>query len=151
MRHNSKRRMAVALLCGVAVSGCAKSSEFNNEPAENEGVAKVQRVRGIDQVLLSARAAQRIGIETARVARARVAGSRTARMVIPYAAVLYDESGHAFTFTNPARLTYIQTPITVAYIKDGMAVLKAGPRAGTPVVTVGSAELLGTAHGVEED
>ena len=149
MQHNSKRLMAVVLLSGVAVSGCAKSSEFDSEPPADEGVAKVQSVKGIDQVILSAQAARRLGIETSRVSSARIDGA--SRTVIPYAAVLYDERGHAFTFTSPARLRYVQTPITVAYVKDGRAVLKHGPRTGTSVVTVGSAELLGTAHGVEED
>jgi hypothetical protein len=145
MQHNSKRLMAAVLLSGVAVSGCAKSSEFNAEPAENEGVAKVETVKGVDQVILSAKAAQRIGIQMARVERA---GSR---MVIPYAAVLYDASGKTYTFTSPSRLTYVQSPITIATIKGGRAVLRSGPPVGTPVVTVGSAELIGTARGVEED
>jgi hypothetical protein len=132
-----KRYTAVALIAGVVLSGCAKSSEFNSEEAENEGVAKVEN----DQVILTAQAAQRIGIQTVPATR------RT----IPYAAVFYDENGKAFTFTSPSRLTYVQTPVTVAYVKDHEAVLRRGPKPGTPVVTVGSAELLGTANGVEEE
>ena len=73
------------------------------------------------------------------------------RRSVPYAAVLYDEDGEAFTFTSPKRLTYVETPITVDHVAAGRAILKRGPQAGTPVVTVGSAELLGTAHGVEEE
>jgi hypothetical protein len=132
-----KRFTAVALIAGVVLSGCAKSSEFDSEEAENEGVAKVEN----DQVILTAQAAQRIGVKTAP------ATERT----IPYAAVFYDENGKAYAFTSPGRLTYVQTPVTVAYVKGGQAVLRRGPKAGTPVVTVGSAELLGTAHGVEEE
>ena len=73
-------------------------------------------------------------------------------MVIPYAAVLYDENGHAFTFTSPSPLVFVQRPIRIDYIKGNQAVLKdAGLPRGASVVTVGSAELLGTAHGVEEE
>jgi hypothetical protein len=149
MQHTSKRLMAVVLLSGVAVSGCAKSSEFNSEPPENEGVAKVEKVKGVDQIVLTARAAQRLGIQTSHISRVRIAGA--SRTVIPYAAVLYDESGNAYTFTSPSRLTYVQRPIRVDYVRGGRAILSSGPRVGTPVVTVGSAELIGTANGVEED
>jgi hypothetical protein len=149
MQHNSKRLMAAMLLSGLAVSGCAKSSEFNNEPAENGGVAKIEHVKGVDQIVLAPQAARRLGIETGQITRQSIGGS--SRLVIPYAAVLYDESGKTYTFTSPARLKYVQSPISVAYIKNGKAVLRSGPPAGTSVVTVGSAELIGTARGVEED
>ena len=145
MQHYGKRLMAVVLLSGLAVSGCAKSSEFNSEEAENGGVAKVVQVKGVDHVILTPKAAQRLGIQTAPVT------SSKQRLSVPYAAVLYDEDGEAFTFTSPKRLTYVETPITVDHVVAGRAILKRGPNAGTPVVTVGSAELLGTAHGVEEE
>src|SRR3954452_19666327 len=144
MQHYGKRLILVVLLSGVAVSGCAKSSEFSNEEAGNAGVAKLVQVKGIDHVILTAKAAQRLGIEKAPVQT--TAPSKT----VPYAAVLYDEDGEAFTFTNPARLTYVETPITVDHIAGGRAFLKRGPKVGTPVVTADSAEQLGTAHGVEE-
>jgi len=144
MQHYGKWLVAVVLLSGVAVSGCAKSSEFNSEEADNGAVAKVVQVNGIDHVILTPKAFQRLGIETAPVTRSQQ------RLSVPYAAVLYDEDGEAFTFTSPKRLTYVETPITVDHVAAGRAILKRGPNAGTPVVTVGSAELLGTAHGVEE-
>ena len=34
-------------------------------------------------------------------------------MVIPYAAVVYDAEGHAFTYASPRRLTYVRMPIRV--------------------------------------
>ena len=83
MQHKSKRLTAVVLLSGLAVSGCAKSSEFDNEPAGNNGAAKIEQVKGVDHVILSAQAARRIGIETSRVSTARLSGA--ARTVIPYA------------------------------------------------------------------
>ena len=102
MQHTSMRPAVIAaMLAAVAISGCAKSSEFNNDPAANTKVAKVEHLRGgFDQIVLTARAAQRLGVRTASVTRERV--GRAARLVIPYAAVLYDPSGRAFTFTSPA-------------------------------------------------
>ena len=48
-----------------------------------------------------------------------------------------------FTYTNPEPFAYVQQPITVDTIDASQAVLSAGPAAGTQVVTVGAAELLG--------
>jgi hypothetical protein len=148
MQRRNKWVMA-AMLLAIGTSGCAKSSTFDNEAAGNEKAAKVQSVNGVDQVTLTPRAVQRLGIETAQISQARVSGAE--RKVIPYAAVLYAADGHAFTFVSPAPRVYHEARISVDHIDGGRAILKRGPAAGTTVVTVGSAELLGTAHGVEED
>jgi hypothetical protein len=149
MQHRNRLLAAGLLLAGLPASGCAKSSTFDSEAAGNGGAARVEHLNGVERIVLSAKAAQRLGIQTGRISRAQVGGA--ARLVIPYAAVLYDASGKAFTFTNPSRLAFVERPIRVDYIKGGRAVLKSGPPVGTSVVVVGSAELLGTAHGVEED
>ena len=139
--------IAALVVVALALTGCSDTS------AQDEGgptdVATVEPIEGSDvaRVTLSEDAARRLDISTAPITEL---GGRTARTAMPYAAVLYDEDGEAFTFTNPARLTYVETPITVDHVAGGRAVLKRGPKVGTPVVTVGSAELLGTAHGVEE-
>lgn len=149
MPHSHRWVTAAALLACVSATGCAKSSEFDAEPAENQGAAKVVEANGVQRVTLTDKAQQRLGIQTAPIARA--GGGGGVRMTIPYAAVLYDASGHASTFTSPAPRTFVERPISIAYVRGGRAYLKSGPPAGTPVVTLGSAELLGTAHGVEEE
>jgi hypothetical protein len=151
MQHRKRWLTAGLLLAAVPMAGCgAKPSSFDNEPAGNGGAARVETVKGVDRVILSAKAAQRLGIETARVSRAQIHG--VSRMVIPYAAVLYAADGHAFTFTSPSPLVFIERRIDVDYIKGKQAILNgAGLPVGASVVTVGSAELLGTARGVEEE
>jgi hypothetical protein len=72
----------------------------------------------------------------------------TLRKVIPYAAVLYQASGDAYTYTNPAPLVYVHQPITVDYVTGDLAVLTNGPPVGTVVVIVGGAELSGIETGV---
>ena len=64
--------------------------------------------------------------------------------------MLYDAEGETFTYTSPSRLTFVRRPIDVARIAGAVALLEAGPPAGTAVVTVGAAELFGTEYGVEE-
>jgi hypothetical protein len=71
--------------------------------------------------------------------------------VIPYAAVIYDAEGHAFTYTSPRPLTFVRAPIRVDRTEGRLAFLAKGPPAGTRVVTVGAQELLGVEYGVEED
>jgi hypothetical protein len=145
MQHITKLATTIALLSAVGLSACgAKPSEFNSEEAGNQGVAKLVRVHGVEQVVLTGPAARRVGVQTGAITR--LAG----RLAIPYAAVLYDPEGHAFTFTSPTRLTFVQRRIKVDYVKGRWAFLRSGPPPGTRVVTVGSAELLGTAHGVDE-
>ena len=145
MQHMTKMATAIALLSAVGLSACgAKPSEFNAEEAGNEGIAKLVRDHGVEQVVLTPLAARRVGVQTGAITR--VGG----RLAIPYAALLYDPEGHAFTFTSPARLTFVQRPLSVDHIAGRWAILRSGPPPGTKVVTVGSAELLGTAHGVDE-
>jgi hypothetical protein len=146
------RIVIVAIAAGLAVSGCGKASEFNNEAASDAGPSKLVPVKGssLPEVVLSAQAARRIGIETGQV---RTAATRALRhpAVIPYAAIVYDAEGHAFAYTNPRPLTFVRAPVRVVRSVGPVAVVTGGPRPGTRVVTVGAQELLGVEYGVEED
>jgi len=146
MQHPHRWSATLVALGALGISACANSQAFDSEAASDEGPSKVEPVKGSDfaKVTLTAAAARRLGIRTAAV---RAAGART---TIPYAAVLYDADGSAFTYTTTSRLTYRRAPITVRRITGDEALLTAGPRTGTSVVTVGAAELLGTEYGVEE-
>jgi multidrug efflux pump subunit AcrA (membrane-fusion protein) len=148
MQHSHRWR-AAALLLLVAALGLGVSACSRGQAVEEEGGgyrdARVDAVKGSDlsRVTLSQQAAERLGIQTAQV-RAGAA----ARKVIPYAAVLYDETGDTWTFTSPAALTYLRRHIKVDLIEGDRAILLDGPPVGTTVVTVGGAELLGTELGV---
>jgi hypothetical protein len=143
----------VLVLAGLGLPACGNSGGFDSEAAGDQGPSKVLPARGggFAQVVLTAKAAQRIGIRTTAVRSGSRAGARARRTVIPYAAVLYDPQGHAFAYTNPRRLVYVRSPIRIDRIEGRRAVLSSGPPSGTPVVTVGAAELLGVEYGVEED
>jgi hypothetical protein len=142
---------AAALLAALVVAGCGNAAKFDNEAASDEGPSRLEPVKGSDfpRVVLTAQAARRIGITMSQV-RATAARERDPA-VIPYAAIIYDAEGHAFTYTSPSRLTYVRTPIRVARAVGPFAILSAGPPPGTRVVTVGAQELLGVEYGVEED
>jgi multidrug efflux pump subunit AcrA (membrane-fusion protein) len=137
---------------GLAVAGCGKASQFDNEAASDVGPSRLVSVKGSDlpRVILSRQAARRIGIETGQV---RTAATRSLHdpSVIPYDAIVYDAEGHAFAYTNPRPLTFVRAPVRVVRSVGPVAVVTGGPRPGTRVVTVGAQELLGVEYGVEED
>lgn len=77
-------------------------------------------------------------------------GGDTPREIVPYAAVLYGVNGETWVYSSPEPLVYVRQPIVIDYIEDDLAILSEGPEAGTPVVTVGAAELFGAETGVSK-
>lgn len=94
-------------------------------------------------VVLSDKSAERLGIQTAPARAGENGGT-----IVPYAAVLYDEAGVTWVFTNPKGLEYVRASIVVDTIVGDDARLKDGPPVGTRVVTVAVAELYGAEQGV---
>jgi hypothetical protein len=140
--------IAALIVVALALTGCSVTS------AQDEGgstdVATVEPIEGSDvaRVTLSEDAARRLDITTAPITEL---GGRTTRTAMPYAAVLYDPNGDTWAYTNPEPLVFVRSSITVVTIEGNRAVLSAGPAAGTEVVTVGAAELLGTEYEVGEE
>jgi hypothetical protein len=147
MQHRNRWLALGAILACLPISACGQSSQFDSEAASDQGPAKIEPIKGTEfaRVTLTKRAAERVGVQTADVLSAH--GGQTK---IPYASVLYDAAGKTFTYVSPSRLVFLRTPITIDRIAGRVAVLRKGPAAGTKVVTVGSAELLGAEYGVEE-
>ena len=142
----SPKHLSVAgLVIGAAaiLAGCATATPAETPPALIKPVAGSQ----IPQLQLTERAIQRLGIVTQPVRQTRATG-QPAHEVIPYAAVVYDTDGSTWTYVNTAARTYERKPVTVTEIDGEIAQLSAGPAAGTPVVTVGAAELLGTEYNI---
>ena len=143
---------AVLIIGSLQLAGCGERDAASEGARDGDGApAKIEHVEGSDvsRVKLTAAAAKRLDIQTALVSRAEASG--TERTVIPYAAVLYDLNGDAWTYTNPEPLTFIRRRINVESIKAGLAVLLDGPATGTKVVTVGAAELFGAEFEFQED
>ena len=133
------------LLAGLTLAGCASTAE---QVAE-DNPAQVEPIEGSDrsQIILTEEGAGRVGIQTEPVG-VSAAGAGAAQSVIPLAAVLYDQDGKTWTYTSPAPLTFVAQEVVIARIDGDTAILQSGPPAGTSVVTVGAAELLGAENGV---
>jgi hypothetical protein len=62
--------------------------------------------------------------------------------------LIYDKNGDIWVYTAKQPRTYVRQRVRIARIEGDLAILDSGPPAGTPVVTVGAAELLGSELGV---
>lgn len=143
------RRTRIVMVALVAIAlplvGCKQDKVATKyHPAKLEDTDK----KDIKKVILDARAAERTGIETTTVREEMVtlAGGTAMRKVIPYGALMYDKKGNAWTFTNPSPLVFVRAPLVVDDIEGNQVILAEGPPAGTVVVTVGAAELMGAEH-----
>jgi hypothetical protein len=139
----SPKHLSVAgLVIGAAaiLAGCGTAAPAEAPPALIKPVAGSH----IPELQLTERAVQRLGLQTQPVQP----GATAAQEDIPYSAVVYDTDGSTWTYVNTAARTYERKPITVPRIDGEVALLSAGPPAGTPVVTVGAAELLGTEYNI---
>jgi hypothetical protein len=142
----SPKHLSVAgLVIGAAavLAGCGTAAPTQAPPALIKPVAGSQ----IPQLQLTEHAVQRLGIVTQPVRQTMTAG-QPAHEAIPYSAVVYDTDGSTWTYVSTAARTYEREPITVTGIDGEVALLSSGPQAGTPVVTVGAAELLGTEYNI---
>ena len=131
----------------VVVVGLVPLSCSDDESSDDDEVppATLVAVEGGDtnEVTLTDTAAQRLGIEMGVIVE------EGGDIVIPYAAVVYDEEGETWAYISPKPLTFVRTPITIERIgDDDKAFLSEGPEVGTEVVIVGQAELFGTEKGI---
>lgn len=145
--------LLIAALGSAAVIFRGGSQGGDSPPAYSDAEAKSGPARlepigdsGLNRVILSERAAQRLDIQTTGVVEEPVNG--TPRLIVPYAALIYGLYGETWVYVSPEPLTYFRQPVNVEYIDGDLAVLVDGPPAGTEVVSVGVAELYGTDTGV---
>ena len=124
----------------VALAACAASPPEApaDEPATVEEIAGSE----LSRITLSARAVERLGIETATV------GGDGSELTMPYAAVLYDSEGKTWAYTTPDENVFVRHEIVVDRVDGEVAFVAQGPPVGTEVVTTGAAELFGTETGV---
>lgn len=140
MQHRNRRLMVPLVAAGLALAACHQKSAA---PAKIKP-ATVEHIEGSDlgRLTLTERAAQRLDIQTATVREVTTTRSGR-RIMVPYAAVLYDAKGETWVYTSPEPLKYVRHAIRVDYIEGDQAVLTDGPPVGTQVVTVGGQELFG--------
>ena len=140
---------SVLLVVTLGVTGCTAADEPLGDSV-GDSAAQVDVGDGSQPatITITEDAEDRLGIETTPVVAGPARSGQPATLVIPYAAVVYDADGEAWTFASPAPLTYKRAPIVIASIKLDSAFLISGPPPGTAVVTVGASELVGMEAGI---
>jgi hypothetical protein len=131
--------MTIVALLGAVL---ALTSCRNESVAEKYHPAKLDstEVKGIMRVTVDAKAAERIGLETASITE------EGGRKVIPYSALMYDTKGNTWTFTGVGPLSFVRQAVVVDDVDGDKVMLADGPAVGTVIVTVGAAELMGAEH-----
>lgn len=152
VRHGSSRGYGRWLIAVVVVAGLGAFGAYKGLTVGSKALATAAEETGpvtleplgdsINRILLSARAAERIGIETAPV-RDQLVGKRQ-RIVVPYSALIYGPDGQAWTYTTKSPLTFVRQRVTVDSINGDLAIVSKGPGVGSRVVTVGAEELFGS-------
>lgn len=130
--------LALGLLAAPALTACERAG---TAAAGEEPPAQVEEIPGSDvkKVIFTEDAEAAIGVQTAPVAQGEGGGQLT----IPYAAVIYYVDGSTWAYTEPGEREFVRVPIKLDSIAGDVAILAAGPPAGTPVVVVGAPEVLG--------
>ena len=146
MKYINRLALALLIIISLQLTACAPKET----KVEKIQPFQLEEIDGSDlkRVILTAKAAERLDIQTSAVRDEQVNGSK--RKVVPYAAVIYDLQGATWLYTNPAPLTFVRESITVDFIEGDRAVLVNGPSSGTEVVIVGVSELYGTETGVSK-
>ena len=146
MKHINSWLLFVLMLASMAMSACGP------KPTKAQKLAPFQleavEESDLKRVILTEKAAERLDIQTVAVRTQQVNGSQ--RKVIPYAAVLYDLEGLAWTYASPQTLIFVREPIVIESLEGDFAVLSQGPAVGTLVVIIGAAELYGAELGVSK-
>ena len=92
-------------------------------------------------------AIKRLDLRTTTVRSERVDGK--ARLVVPYAALIYDSEGEAWLYVSSKPRSFMRQHITIDRIAGERVILSAGPAAGTKIATVGAQELWGAELGID--
>jgi hypothetical protein len=146
MDHIRRSAVCLSAVAAVFLAACADApSEEHvvNEPVRLEEVQPGDGSTGdddVDRVILTPRAAERTGIETAQVKR------EGKRLVVPHSAILFDPQGRVWVYTNPEPLVFVRHEVKLVTETGGTAILSEGPSPGTRVVTIGVPELYGAEY-----
>ena len=142
MRRTNLLILGLVLVGGIGLATRTQVSATVDE-AVHSAPAIIEPVDGtsLNRLTLTERAAERVGLETAPIAEQQVGGK--IQRTIPYSAVIYDADGGTWAYTTSEHLTFVRDEISVERIDGDTAYLTDGPAAGTEVVTVAAAELVG--------
>jgi hypothetical protein len=135
------RPIAFTLLLIVGIISCHQRHPIHLKTQP----ARLEKIEGnpIPMVILTAAAEKRLGIEGVRFKRDS-AGQR----VIPLSALIYDNNGGTWVFTNPSQYDYHREHIRILHTQKDKIRIESAISDEVPIVIQGVAELYGAESGV---
>jgi len=158
---NRNLSTVVMIIAALQLTACSKESSSLDLKSKPATIEKIEGTE-LSRVLLTQKAAERLGIETALVREMSAQSmevpssdkdakppqpSGVPQKVVPYSAVLYSTNGNTWVYKRPEPLTFVRHQIKVDYVRGDVAFISDGPPVGTEVVTVGVALLYGAELG----
>jgi hypothetical protein len=149
MRPSHRWLVAGLYVAALLLAGCGPWASAQGT-VEKEAPSRLEPIAGteLSRVILTEEAADRLDIHTEEVRETDVEGQP--HRVISYTAVIYDVEGTAWAYTSPEPYTFVRLALDIDAIDGDLAILSEGPPVGTPVVTVGAAELYGAEFEFQE-
>jgi hypothetical protein len=141
MRRDRRWIVVAPLVAFTLLSACGEIPETESGLSEPMTLEPIEGTE-FSRVILTARGAERVGIETVAVTGN---GETT---TVPASAVWVGVNGEEWVYTAPEPLVFVREVISVDRYEGDVAVLLAGPATGTQVVSVGVAELIGSEFGI---
>jgi hypothetical protein len=131
--------------CALPLAAC---SQHESHAAHAEHPAQVDKIEGseLSRVTLTAKAAERIGLETTSVREQDLDGSM--RKAVPYSSLIYDPKGRTWIYVSPQARTFVREQVEVDRIEGEWVYLSKGPAAGTEIASMGVAQIYGAETGV---
>lgn len=147
-RTGNKHMMRQIILVGVAVVATQPFAQSARAagPSPHPPPSKMEAVPGtsLKRITLTEKAAGRLDIQTAKIAR-----DAEGKKIAPYLAIIYDAAGQPWVYLNPGPLTYVREKVNIEKLVGEFAYLTEGPGDDVVVVTVGVAELFGLERGLK--
>jgi hypothetical protein len=141
LRNSRRRLLLTGLVLAATALPLAGCTEVETESSTAYEPSSLKEVKGNDDlkiVTFTKEGAARIGLKTGEIS------TDGGRKVVPYEALIYDPEGKTYVYTNPKPLTYVREPVKVVRVAGERVIVSDGPKAGTEVVTVGTAQVYGT-------
>ena len=136
MKHIHLFLLMLVMVAALGLAACSPKATTT----EKINPSTLEEIEGseLKQVILTEKAAERIGVETVPVSG----------LVVPYSAVIYDTEGNTWIYTNPAPLTFVRALVVIDRIEGDQAFLSERLGTDDPIVTVGVIEIYGAETGV---
>lgn len=138
MKRTNLFLLILMLATALQLAACGPTASTT----EKINPSTLEEIEGSDlkRVILTEKAAERIGVETVPVSG----------MTVPYSAVIYDIEGITWVYTNPSPLTFVRASVVIDRIEGDQAFLAEGLETDAPIVTVGVMEIYGAETGVSK-